>query len=254
MRKRTTAILRRPTATTIATGVVLASHQFPDVPDDHTFHTDIDWLVTNGITTGYPNGNFGPEDFVTRGQMSAFLHRMDTNLGQTEYGVASIVVSKGGGAAIPHAAYSIPLGSPVADTTGGVFRMTCDADEAPCTIAVKAAALSDTDIGGTVRFLPRVLVMKGGTPVDHYCARHVLRVRRRGRRPAGPNESRRNRRWEPSRICEYVSNDIGGSADCGVAGPGGDSLSASLTRKVFHHIHASFAFFNGGARGTSETR
>ena len=66
--------------------------------------------------------------------------------------------------AIPNTAYSIALGSPVADTTGGVFRFTCTAAEAPCAIAVKAAALSDTDIGGTVRFLPRVLVMKGGMP------------------------------------------------------------------------------------------
>ena len=78
----------------------------------------------------------------------------------TEYGVAAIEVTKGGGAPVPHAAYSISLGSPVADTTGGVFRMTCAAAEAPCTIAVKAAALSDTEIGGTVRFIPRVLVMR----------------------------------------------------------------------------------------------
>ena len=62
----------------VTTGVVLAAHQFPDVPDDHTFHSDIDWLVDNGITTGYPNGNFGPEDTVTRGQMAAFLHRYNT--------------------------------------------------------------------------------------------------------------------------------------------------------------------------------
>ena len=164
MHRRSTAVLGAVMAMIVATGVVLASHSFPDVPDDHTFHQDIDWLVENGITTGYPDGNFGPEDFVTRGQMAAFLHRMDTNLGQTDYGVASIEVSKGGGLAIPHAAYSIPLGSPIADTTGGVFRMTCDADEDPCKIAVKAAALSDTDIGGTVLFLPRVLVNRGGDP------------------------------------------------------------------------------------------
>ncbi len=87
-------------------------------------------------------------------------------LASTEYGVAAIEVGAEGGGAlrVPRAAYSISLGSPVADTTGGVFRMTCAAAEAPCTIAVKAAALSDTEIGGTVRFIPRVLVMRGGTP------------------------------------------------------------------------------------------
>src|SRR5688572_720256 len=171
MPKRTTAILGAVMAMIVATGVVLAAHQFPDVPTDHTFHSDIDWLADNDIATGYPNGNFGPEDSMTRGQMAAFLHRYNTEF--TEYGVASIVVTKGDGLPLPHAAYSTPLGSPVADTTGGVFRMTCDADEAPCTIAVKGAALSNGDIGGTVRFLPRVLVMRGGnivTPApDTFC-------------------------------------------------------------------------------------
>ena len=83
-------------------------------------------------------------------------------------------MSKGGGLAIPHAAYSISLGSPVADTTGGVFRMTCDAAEAPCTIAVKAAALSDTDIGGTVRFLPACVGDEGRRPVSRHCARRDM--------------------------------------------------------------------------------
>ena len=164
MHRRMTAVLGALMTMIIATGVVLAAHSFPDVPDDHTFHEDIDWLVENGITDGYPNGNFGPEDNVTRGQMSAFLHRMDTNLGQEEYGVATIDVTKTGGVTVPYAAYSTTLGSPVADTASGVFRFTCDAADAPCSIGVNAAALSDTDIGGTVRFLPRVIVMRGGAP------------------------------------------------------------------------------------------
>ena len=75
MHKRMTAVIAALVIIVLGTGVVLASHQFPDVPDDHTFHSDIDWLVDNEITTGYPNGNFGPEDNVTRGQMAAFLHR-----------------------------------------------------------------------------------------------------------------------------------------------------------------------------------
>ncbi len=132
MPKRTTAALGVLTALVLGTGVVLASHQFPDVPDSSQFHDDIAWLVDNGITSGYANGNFGPKDNITRQAFAAFLHNYDTNLGQTEYGVASIEVKKGDGLPIPHAAYSIPLGSPIADTTGGVFRMTCDAEEAPC--------------------------------------------------------------------------------------------------------------------------
>ena len=75
MPKRTTAVLGAVMATVLGTGVVLAAHQFPDVPDGHIFHTDIAWLADNGITAGYPNGNFGPDDSVTRGQMAAFFHR-----------------------------------------------------------------------------------------------------------------------------------------------------------------------------------
>ena len=160
-----------------------------------------------------------------------------------EYGVASIVVTKGGGLAIPHAAYSISLGSPVADTTGGVFRMTCDAPpEAPCTIAVKAAALSSTDVGGTVSLSP-------------------ARVGESGRRPGQPALRR-------TRYCEYADGaggpaglvnltkqapsatpayqdvliDIGGSADCGVAGPGGP-VASIVVPEGFYNVHASFAFF-----------
>jgi S-layer homology domain/Collagen triple helix repeat (20 copies) len=75
MPKRTTAVLGAVMAMILGTSAVLAAHSFPDVPDDHTFHADIAWLAENGITFGYDNGNFGPEDNTTRGQMAAFFHR-----------------------------------------------------------------------------------------------------------------------------------------------------------------------------------
>ena len=158
----------------------------------------------------------------------------------TEYGVASIEVSKGGGLAIPHAAYSIPLGSPVADTTGGVFRMTCDAAEAPCTIAVKAAALSDTDIGGTVRFLPRVLVMRGGDPSAGIAPDETCEYADGAGGPAGlVNLTKQALAAVPDYADVLI--DIGGSADCGVAGPGG-AVASILVPEGFYNVHASFAF------------
>jgi hypothetical protein len=63
--------------------VVFASHQFNDVPDDHTFHNAIAWMADNGITVGCnppANTNYCPEDFVTRGQMAAFMKRLHENL------------------------------------------------------------------------------------------------------------------------------------------------------------------------------
>jgi hypothetical protein len=56
------------------------SGTFEDVPDDHLFASDIEWLAAEGVTKGcnpsQGNTNFCPEDQVTRGQMAAFMHRL----------------------------------------------------------------------------------------------------------------------------------------------------------------------------------
>jgi hypothetical protein len=61
---------------------------FIDVPEDSTFYEDILWLAGEGITRGCnppANDRFCPDDFVTRGQMAAFLHRgLDDFLTPTE--------------------------------------------------------------------------------------------------------------------------------------------------------------------------
>jgi hypothetical protein len=51
---------------------------FEDVAEDHIFYADILWLAQEGITRGCnppDNTQFCPDDFVTRGQMAAFLVR-----------------------------------------------------------------------------------------------------------------------------------------------------------------------------------
>jgi hypothetical protein len=53
---------------------------FNDVSSSNTFYADIGRLATAGITKGCnppQNTNYCPKDFVTRGQMAAFLHRSD---------------------------------------------------------------------------------------------------------------------------------------------------------------------------------
>jgi hypothetical protein len=55
-----------------------AGHTFLDVPDTHTFHDDIEWMRDSDITRGCnppANTEFCPDDFATRGQLSAFFHR-----------------------------------------------------------------------------------------------------------------------------------------------------------------------------------
>lgn len=48
---------------------------FPDVPATWPFFAEIEWLLDEGITTGYPDGTFRPMQPVTRDAMAAFLYR-----------------------------------------------------------------------------------------------------------------------------------------------------------------------------------
>ena len=48
---------------------------FGDVPAGSWFFDAIAWSYANSIVLGYPSGNFGPNDFVTREQMVTILYR-----------------------------------------------------------------------------------------------------------------------------------------------------------------------------------
>ena len=48
---------------------------FPDVPDSAYYANAVRWAVASGIITGYANGNFGPNDPITRQQLAAILWR-----------------------------------------------------------------------------------------------------------------------------------------------------------------------------------
>jgi uncharacterized delta-60 repeat protein len=47
--------------------------QFPDVPQGSTFYDFVRCLACRGIISGYPDGNFGPGNPVTRGQLSKIV-------------------------------------------------------------------------------------------------------------------------------------------------------------------------------------
>lgn len=44
--------------------------------DDHWASSSIKKAISVGVMTGYPNGNFGPNDVVTRGQLATVLDRL----------------------------------------------------------------------------------------------------------------------------------------------------------------------------------
>jgi hypothetical protein len=50
-----------------------AIQSFTDVPVAHPFHRFVEALYDAGITAGYPDGRFGVDDPITRGQMAVFL-------------------------------------------------------------------------------------------------------------------------------------------------------------------------------------
>ena len=54
----------------------LAGHQFVDVPNGQFFHADIGAVAAAGVATGCGGGNYCPDNFVTRGEMAAFLNRL----------------------------------------------------------------------------------------------------------------------------------------------------------------------------------
>ena len=66
-------------ALVIAPAAVWATHTFNDVPDDNTFHSDIEAIAEARVTIGCnppENTEYCPDDFVTREQMAAFMNRL----------------------------------------------------------------------------------------------------------------------------------------------------------------------------------
>jgi hypothetical protein len=49
--------------------------RFRDVPTTHPFYTEIAWLASSGVASGFANGTFQPGTTVSRQAMGAFLHR-----------------------------------------------------------------------------------------------------------------------------------------------------------------------------------
>ena len=66
---------------------------FEDVTTAHPFATFIKWLKDNGITGGYPDGTYRPDNYITRAEMAAMLK----NTAKTVVAAGVHVVPKSGG-------------------------------------------------------------------------------------------------------------------------------------------------------------
>jgi len=74
--------------------IVFILGPFTDVSATHWAVKDIWWMKNNGITTGYGDGSYKPDNNVTRAEMAAFLHR---EAGALVAAGAHIVPKSGGG-------------------------------------------------------------------------------------------------------------------------------------------------------------
>lgn len=66
-------------AVLMLSGVALASHVFPDVPDGHTHHDNIGWAAENGIVRGFGDGLFRPNQSITRAQAATMFAQYDAH-------------------------------------------------------------------------------------------------------------------------------------------------------------------------------
>ena len=164
-----------------------------------------------------------------------------------DYGIAQVLVARHGGTvALPTfapaqwAIYSTPLGSPVGDTTGGVFRFTCNTTQAPCEISVGAAVLGSHDHA----IYPRLLVYKqgdgagGGTLVENYCE-YADGSSGSKALPVSNQASSSHPTFTP------VPVNIGGSADCGatpVVPIGNGDVPAVIVPAGYYDVHSTFWF------------
>jgi hypothetical protein len=57
----------------ISATVVLANHDFSDVPNSAFYHDAVSYIVDRNITAGCGGGKYCPDNSVTRGQMAVFL-------------------------------------------------------------------------------------------------------------------------------------------------------------------------------------
>jgi len=69
------------TAVSVPVAVLAAGGHFTD-DDDSIFEADINWMADSGVTLGCnppANDHYCPDNYVTRGQMAAFMHRLSDN-------------------------------------------------------------------------------------------------------------------------------------------------------------------------------
>lgn len=138
---------------TASATVVLASHQFPDVPNSNPFHDEISAMADAGITTGYGNGNFGPTDNVTRQAMAAFLGRGLSRVAHDE-NVAGLTVTTDDGGYTSEESVTLTAGAEgsgngFAFVTATFATYTFSEENCPCEMQFRVRDAFNGAVSGT---------------------------------------------------------------------------------------------------------
>jgi hypothetical protein len=146
-----------------------------------------------------------------------------------EYGIAQVIVQRGGGTPSTWGQYSTTLGSPVGDSAAGSFRFTCNNSHVTCKVSVAAYT---TAAGYAV--WPRILLHKqdfnaGGPSI--YCE-------------YGDGLKNGNPFGAVGTTSTALTLGIGGSVDC----PGStQSIGSGVVNSIdvptgYYDVQASFTF------------
>lgn len=129
--------------------VVLASHDFSDVPTGSTFHNDISRVKGAAITAGCGGGRYCPDDPVTRGQMAAFLSRTASR-GAYDAGTLSPVPAAPTDLAVVTVRGSnVPGGTALVQLTGTFWVSVAYGNDLNCNPCEAAARIVQNGGGGS---------------------------------------------------------------------------------------------------------
>lgn len=121
---------------------------FPDVPEDHPFGEEISNLANAGITGGFSDGSFRPNQAVTRQAMAAFLNRGLSRGTYIEWEASSATEITADNVAIALPSLRIETGATGQDTSGvivvtAIIDININSDPCECDVGAFLQASKD---------------------------------------------------------------------------------------------------------------
>ncbi len=92
---------------------------FSDVPPDRWYSGGANWAAASGVTGGYGDGSFGPEDSVTREQLAAILYRYCSYRGYDTGTAGDVSVFPDAGEISPYAVEAVAWAAASGILSGG---------------------------------------------------------------------------------------------------------------------------------------